>query len=444
MKLVLVSLISALHKEEKIHQSLSTIEGAIKDNFQIEEIAASELADNELDNYDLTFVFVKTGGTENKFSNIYRKLSDPVFLISTPLHNSLPASLEILSWIRRKGGEGTIIHGGPERIVSQMNEALLREDARQKIAGTKIGVIGDSSDWLIASEVDRKKVKSLWGLEFEDIELSEIYARQEDYTTEEISALVSTVLDNSMEVIEPTEKELFEAIQVYLGLSQLVDQYELSALTLRCFDLVEDQGVTGCLGLSLLNDRGTIAGCEGDIPATCTMLIVNEVTHMVPFMANPIEIDSEKDQAVFAHCTIATSIVEKYSMRSHFETGKSVGLQGTVSSGPVTVVKVGGTALDRYFVAEGYLVDNPRRETACRTQIKVKFSTEIGNYFLNRPIGNHHIIISGHHGQRLDDFLQALSLDDVDFPEGDLSSSQQEYFWSNGSLQRARDKFFLS
>ena len=70
-------------------------------------------------------------------------------------------------------------------------------------------------------------------------------------------------------------------------------KYDLNALSLKCFDILEKLKTTGCYALSKLNDEGIIAGCEGDIVSAVTMLWVYKLTGILPWMANPTNINLE-------------------------------------------------------------------------------------------------------------------------------------------------------
>ncbi len=161
---------------------------------------------------------------------------------------------------------------------------------------------------------------------------------------------------------------------------------------------------TGCLALALLNNEGLVSGCEGDIPAAFTMFLAHQLTGVMPFMANPAAIDKNKDEILFAHCTVATDISQDYIIRSHFETGIGVGIQGILEEGPVTVFKIGGAGLEQYFVAEGEIIENMDSPNACRTQLKISLP-QSSDYFLNDAIGNHHLIIPGYHADKINEFL---------------------------------------
>ncbi len=405
MKVALVSLSSTIHEERKIDETLSPYRDVLEENFQVTELEPEELDSASLGPYDLTAVFVKTGGTEQDFKEIYRDLPQPVYLIATPLHNSLPASLEILSWVKSEYGRGRIIHGDPEDVVEQLRQLANVATTGSVIFSSRLGVIGQPSDWLIASDVDYEKVKERWGLEIVDVDLDELYSRRDKVSPASVGEKADEITVAATGTVENSREDTVQAMRIYFALRELADDYELSALTLRCFDLVTELQTTGCLGLALLNDEGIVAGCEGDVPAAFSMMVGYHLTGQVPFMANPVEIDEEKDRVVLAHCTVPKSMTDDYALRSHFESGIGVGIQGTIPQGPITLAKIGGNNLDKYFVAEGRLTENLTRSTACRTQIVVQFESDVAEYLLTKPLANHHVVIPGNHRSEIEELM---------------------------------------
>ena len=108
---------------------------------------------------------------------------------------------------------------------------------------------------------------------------------------------------------------------------------------------------------------------------------------------------------LFAHCTIPFNMVERYVLDTHFESGIGVGIRGYMKEGPVTIFKVSGN-LERHFIEEGELVRNQAKPDLCRTQqvIQLRHLSQTA-YFLTNPIGNHHIILPGHHQELLEEML---------------------------------------
>jgi L-fucose isomerase-like protein len=135
-----------------------------------------------------------------------------------------------------------------------------------------------------------------------------------------------------------------------------------------------------------------------------SMMITRALTGCSGFQANPASINPETGDILFAHCTIPFDMVERYELDTHFESGIGVGIRGYMKEGPVTVFKLSGD-LSRHFVAEGHLVRNQAKPDLCRTQQVIQLDDpQQATYFLTHPIGNHHIIVPGHHRQAIEAF----------------------------------------
>ena len=58
-----------------------------------------------------------------------------------------------------------------------------------------------------------------------------------------------------------------------------------------------------------------------------------------------------------------------------------------------------------HTATEGELIYNQYEENLCRTQVMLQLSPSDTRYFLTDPIGNHHIILPGHHKALLEALL---------------------------------------
>jgi len=195
---------------------------------------------------------------------------------------------------------------------------------------------------------------------------------------------------------------------VHEGLRALVREHRLDALTVRCFDLVLDRGTSGCFALSELTDAGVIAGCEGDLVSTVGLMWANLLTGEVPWMANPAELDVDANALVLAHCTVPRTLVESYRLRSHFESGLGVGIQGMLPLGPVTLLRIGGSMMDALWLAEGEVISTGDAENLCRTQVRIALSRGNVSDLLSAPLGNHIVLVYGHHADRLATWWESM------------------------------------
>ena len=193
-----------------------------------------------------------------------------------------------------------------------------------------------------------------------------------------------------------------EAAKAYLAIKKICKEERLDAFTIRCFDIVKTCGTTSCLALALLNDEGIVAGCEGDMQTLLTMLLAKRICGEVAFMANPSQLTD--NSSMLAHCTIPLSMCDETIVRSHFESGIGVAIQGLLPLADYTLFKWGGLNLDRYFVTEGKAIETSYSEHFCRTQITLDINLK--PYLLQHSIGNHHVIIRGRHAEAIRKFMQ--------------------------------------
>ena len=365
-------------------------------------------------------VFVATGGTERAILDGWAAQQqtapgEPLLLIAHPGNNSLPAALEVLARLQQDGRPGRIFYlRGPDDAagLAEIAAAVEDLDAHRALQGARIGLVGPPSDWLVASSPEAAIVREVWGPTVVPVEMKDLTGRLEAISAAEVEALVSDLAAGAAEVREPTASELEAVARVYFSLKRLVKDRELDAVTVRCFDLVLEHRTTGCLALAELTDDGVIAGCEGDLVSTVGLLWAKELLGVPPWMANPAQIDCAHNSLWLAHCTVPRSLVSSYRLRSHFESGLGVGIQGMLSPGPVTLLRIGGRGMDHVWLAEGEILRSGDADNLCRTQAQIRLTAGgCVTDLLRTPLGNHLVLVPGHHLERLSgwcrDFLSS-------------------------------------
>ena len=392
-------------------------------------------------------IYIRTGGTEGLFlEKVAPHLlsagapdggEQPVRLLASGQSNSLAASMEILSWLRLRGIAGEILHGSPAAIAarirsfstvpgtemavpvpgtpengfpgtekgdfvpgSELTEAvgpeILRQtpdDGKRILEGKRFGVIGRPSDWLISSGVDYAVAREALGAELVDIPIEELVAEARKQTPAKAwnDELGLKPLNSPRYGRKIDAEDWRGAVAIYEALKTLAARYRLDGLTLRCFDLLTALHNTGCLALARLNAEGITATCEGDIPAMLSMAVARALTGRSSFQVNLSRI--EGDRLLFAHCTVPLDIVQDYCYDTHFESGIGVAIHGVLPEGPVTLFKLSPDCR-RMFRRQARLVANPYGDNLCRTQVVIE-APGAAAYFLQEPIGNHHIIVPG-------------------------------------------------
>ena len=349
--------------------------------------------DSDLSGLENPVCFIATGGTEELFARVWEKLPRPILLLSDGYHNSFAAAFEIASFLQQRGVEHKLINlplvgddtgceapsvGDAAPLANPYSERVLAQLSEQKI-----GLIGGASSWLISSGIDREAVTAKFGAQFIDIPIAEL--------EKEYRATPAALVTVSAPVY--SREALADAERMYRALKAICQRYNLTALTIKCFDLLDSCCTTSCLALARLSDEGIISGCEGDIPSLWTLIVANAMTGHPAFMANPSSSNPAAGTVDFAHCTIPLSMCNGYSLPSHFESGIGIGIAGILPEGPCNIMKIGGASLDKVYQAAGEIVCNTHIPERCRTQIRFQFPSEAEfDRFMANRLGNHIIL----------------------------------------------------
>ena len=398
--IAIYTLTSELHDEKAVSAVTQEFLGSVGVEYALKGSDYSDYG-----TADLCLIYVRTGGTEGIFKRLLPELraksQRPFYLLTSGKSNSLAASMEILSYLRQHDIRGEIIHGSTTYIAQRIRLLEIVERACRKLHGARLGIIGEPSDWLISSHADKKVVMERLGIDLLDIPMQKLLDTLGNRSGEAVPAVSD---------IEAIQQAIPGALDIYEALKATVEAYQLQGFTLRCFDLLTAVKNTGCLALAKLNSEGYVAGCEGDVPAMLSMMIVRSLLGLSGFQANPSNINPETGELLFAHCTIPFDMVEEYEFDTHFESGIGIGIRGYMKEGIVTIFKLSGD-LSRYFVAEGTLVRNQAEPDLCRTQQVIQLSDKSQTaYFMTNPIGNHHIIMPGFQRDLINALLKGLGL----------------------------------
>ncbi len=404
MVINLITFASLLHKQASVRSSHEIILTELEKYFTVNFVDYQDIS--KLTSNDFSILFIATGGVERLVIQHFESLPRPAIILADGMQNSLAAALEVSSWLRGRGMKSEILHGELPEIIKRIFVLHSNFMAQRSLFGMRIGVIGTPSSWLIASNVDYLLAKRRWGVEYTDISLDRIYEYYNQITDDEVGEACAHLAGKALACREASPEDMIKAMRLYRAIRRIVDEDRLSALTLSCFRLIEQTGTTGCLALSLLNDEGIIAGCEGDLQSVFTMLAAKVLTRKPAFMANPSMINARTNELILAHCTIGIAQTEQFIIRNHFETESGIGIQGILPTGDVTIVKCGGECLDEYYLSTGTLTENTNYINMCRTQVRIKMNTPT-EYFLRNPLGNHHIMLHGNYEQVIDEFLQS-------------------------------------
>lgn len=384
MKINVIRLKSPLH---------ATNEEMIKENNNFLEEINNELFDNDITLVEndptaaYSIIFVESGGSEPYFKEL-KDIKEPIILLSNGKNNSLPACLEIKTYCAQHNYNCLLFAGSENEIAGAIKETSSIMVAYNSLDNCNLGVIGEPSDWLIASKVDYTIVKEKYNYNLINISMDEFFQEIDKHEMVEIANL------RRFEERFKNKEVLEGALYIYSALKRLINKYHLDGLTVRCFDLLGRYKNTSCLALGMLNEEGITATCEGDIPSLLTMHILRALTGLPSFQANPSTVDFKENTILLAHCTLPLNMCNSFSLDTHFESGLGIGIHGEMPLDKISICKLSPELNAESSVGfSATIKKNLSLPNYCRTQILVE-PDENGIISLFKDNFGNHLIIT--------------------------------------------------
>jgi L-fucose isomerase-like protein len=335
-----------------------------------------EFAENHPD-----LLFFLTGGSE-QFAMKQVSAGNLYLLIGSQHDNSYASATEVKSWLNSMNISSMLLDEEEAGTPAVLKDFLIVKQALKNLHGKRLGLIGQVSDWLISSAVPSDLLEAKFGIHLIGIPWN-VLAHFSEYKAS--GPFLSSFSGE-------TDTDLTETAQVSEMLTDTIEKWNLDAITVECFPMVQKDSVTACLPLARFNNEGFPAGCEGDLTAIVGMMLCKELTGIVPWIANINKATHEA--CMFSHCTIAPGLVSGFSVKTHFETGMGTAIEGQFKGDTVTIFRFDGK-LSRAFIASANITGRPKSPTACRTQIEVKLPDNEVTLLRQDPLGNHHLIFPG-------------------------------------------------
>ncbi len=240
--------------------------------------------------------------------------------------------------------------------------------------------------------------------------------------TDEVGRLAARYKDHAQRVFQPSDDDILQAARASVALRRVVGEAKVDAVMMDCLPGLQHphQHVPPCMGFMDLRDSGIPAGCESDLDATLTMMLLQYLFDKPGFQHNP-SVETESNHYFCAHCTSASKMKgagappEPYMLMSHAEAGWGCVPRVLFSPGQeVTITKYLSVKTDaetpQMLVYSGAIVGCPPVPQAggCRTNAE----TTINELEDAAQLKGHHLImVYGDHAKDLRRFCRMYGIE---------------------------------
>ncbi len=179
------------------------------------------------------------------------------------------------------------------------------------------------------------------------------------------------------DVIEVPFEELENSAAMYLGMKQVMKQYDANAITINCLGGFYGGHIHAypCLGFHELNNEGLVGACECDIHSTATMVAFNNMTGGRPgYISDPV-IDTAKRQIIYAHCVASNKVFgpggseNPFSIMTHSEDRQGAAVRSILPVNYMTTSMKISPERKEIILHQAVTVDNDPDDRACRTKL---------------------------------------------------------------------------
>jgi len=175
-----------------------------------------------------------------------------------------------------------------------------------KLAGARIGLVGEPPEGFDTCAFDEDLLEALLGIRLERLSLDEVFGAARAQLASGVAesrARVEAELSGTRE-LDPESLE--RSLRVFGAFSELTRERGLAALAVRCWpEFFTHYGCAACGPMAMTSQGGVPCACEADVYGAVTSLLLQAITDAPPFMADLVDVDREGDSAVVWHCGLA-------------------------------------------------------------------------------------------------------------------------------------------
>ena len=238
------------------------------------------------------------------------------------------------------------------------------------LRGMVVGAIGARTTAFKTVRIDEVALQRN-DITMETLDLSEVFKRMDDLRRDALYDAKKTALESiaSWEGVPDTAKD--KLVRLAIVIDAIIEEYNMDAIALRCWiEMQRNLGISPCILLSDLNDRGIPAACEVDVGNAVSMYALSLASYGPATCLDwNNNYDEDDDKCILFHCGPVPpslmkgkgQIVDHAILANAVGEGCSYGCNvGRIAPGPMTFASM--MTFDgqpRFFLGHGEFTNNP-------------------------------------------------------------------------------------
>lgn len=243
--------------------------------------------------------------------------------------------------------------------------------------------------------------------------LHELFARMPE--NDEVKETAYQVRRQAKKRVEPNKQDTLNSMRSFTTAKRLMTDEGANAITTDCLGMVTQRVVPTppCMGASIFQDNGVTYGCEADVFAAISLMVVSYLFDKPGFMQDPVP-ETVKNVLIGAHCSCGTRLKgfdekpEDLILRDHSESALGVSTQVIWEPGqPISMLRFSDP--NSLILDTGTVVGNVDTPPAggCRTSLEVEMDRVED---ARDVLGFHQAFFYGQHRRDVQAFAQMYGI----------------------------------
>jgi L-fucose isomerase-like protein len=234
----------------------------------------------------------------------------------------------------------------PERWATLLPVAAsVGNDHAERIAGARLGVVGDAPVGFEPCMGDDHALRRITGLGVDRVPLTALFERADDATADDRAVTAARVRAATEVPVDVAAAGMDESIRLHEGLRALADRHGWAAVATRCWpECMTEYGGAMCTPMAMMTEDGVPGVCEADLYGAATALMLRTVAGTDPFIADLVDVDRSDDTSAVWHCGVAPITLADPTARpvaiTHPNRHRALANQFALRPGRVTVARL--------------------------------------------------------------------------------------------------------
>ena len=308
------------------------------------------------------------------------------------------------------------VYGNPQdaETIEEIKKISKTIKLTSHLKRVRIGSVGGRIKGMTEIAFDEFAIKKKTGVRIVNLDETELLEAAKKIPTEEAQQELKKIRGENIKITS-TENYMIESLQYYLGMKNLIKEYALEGIVVKCYPNYMGRV---CLGYSLLSEEGIVCGCEGDVNSTVMMKMLYELTGQPIHNTDILHAYTDDNSLLFSHCGSGgfslAATKEEIDLAPVRLADSGVCALFTAKTGMVTLANLVGTGENlRMCVMTGQAV--PANMDFPGNPLKVKMDMdvlEINKRIAKNGIGHHWMAGYGDVSSELEAFCE---INDIKF-----------------------------